>query len=579
LCLRLASRKAMNGGDAMLKRLPFRTRQWINPALGALGATALLLSGALTGVARTAGATGQAASRSGQVLAWGINDLGELGDGTNAGPQTCFEKPICSATPVEVRNLGQGVVALAAGADHSLALTESGRVMAWGVDGWGQLGDGRSAEGASINATEPIEVKALIEPVVAVAAGYEHSLALTTSGRVMAWGWNGNGALGDDTFTSRSEPVEVKGLGERVVAIAAGGYHSLALTQGGKVMTWGWNGNGQLGDGTTSYGSSQPVEVKGLGEQVVAIAGGAYHSLALTKGGKVMAWGGNQKGQLGDGTNTDRYEAVEVTGLSDDEVVAIAAGIGHSLALTRGGKVMAWGWNSGGELGDGTTTDSNRPVEVEGLGGPVAAVSAGFHLSLALKSRPLIEQLQYKNWALSGAVNDKRLAQAIRVPEGSTFNGSGELNTETGAGSVRGSLAVPPFTIAFKLLGALPVDLGMTLRQGGAFEGTLTKSETVAGDEKLTIPAKLQVAITSVGILGLKIPTDCTTAEPLALSLSDQLTREELVSNGWSFAGSTTVPDFTCAGGLPGRLFGFVLNSLLSGPGNSYALSVKAASG
>jgi hypothetical protein len=186
------------------------------------------------------------------------------------------------------------------------------------------------------------------------------------------------------------------------------------------------------------------------------------------------------------------------------------------------------------------------------------------------------ERAEYKNWVLSGSITDKTLGQVITIPQGSTFNGSGELNSETGAGSVKGSLAVPPFTTTFQLFALLPVSVGMTLAQAAPLEGTVAKSETVAGDELLTIPAGLNLGVTSVGILGLTIPTNCTTTEPLALGLTDTLSREELLAKGWSFAGMTTLPRIKCEGGFLGGLFGAVLSALLSGPGNTYSLSVKA---
>jgi outer membrane protein assembly factor BamB len=196
----------------------------------------------------------------------------------------------------------------------------------------------------------------------------------------------------------------------------------------------------------------------------------------------------------------------------------------------------------------------------------------------ALSSTP-IETAEYKNWRFSGSLTDKKLGQPFVLPEGSTFNGSGELNTETGAGSVKGNLSVPPFTTAFKLLGVLPVRLGTTLTQVGAFEGTVAKSETVAGDETLTIPAKLNLGITSIGIFGLNIPTNCVTAEPIALSLTDTLTREELLTKGWSFNGTTTLPSIACEGGLFGSFLGVVLSHLLSGPENPYALTIRSPTG
>jgi hypothetical protein len=190
-----------------------------------------------------------------------------------------------------------------------------------------------------------------------------------------------------------------------------------------------------------------------------------------------------------------------------------------------------------------------------------------------------IEKAEYKNWVLSGSLTDKKLGQAITLPAGATFNGSGEVNAETGAGSVNGNLSIPSFTTTLSLFGVLHVGLGITLTQVAPLEGTLGRSETVPGDELLTLPARLKLGVTSVSLLGLTIPTRCATAEPLSLSLADTLTREELLTKGWSFAGTTALPSFTCEGGFLGFLFGQVLSGLLSGPENSYSLGIKAPSG
>jgi sugar lactone lactonase YvrE len=189
---------------------------------------------------------------------------------------------------------------------------------------------------------------------------------------------------------------------------------------------------------------------------------------------------------------------------------------------------------------------------------------------------PPIEHAEYKNWVLSGTLTDKRLGKAIAVPEGSTFNGSGEVNTETGAGSVSGNLSIPAFTTSLKLSGVVPISIGMSLSQVGSLEGKVAKSESVPGAETLSIPAKLKLGVSSLGAFGLKLSLSCTTEEPVSLNLLDTLTREELLRKGWSFGGSTTLPTFKCEGPFLGHLFGFVLSALLSGPENPFSISIRA---
>jgi hypothetical protein len=187
-----------------------------------------------------------------------------------------------------------------------------------------------------------------------------------------------------------------------------------------------------------------------------------------------------------------------------------------------------------------------------------------------------IERVEYKSWVLSGALTDKLLGQAITLPAGSTFNGVAELNIKDGAGSVDGKLAMPAFTAPLQLFAVLPAELGMTFTQEGPIAGTLAKSKTVAGDETLSLPVKLGMSITALDVLGLKIPARCATAEPLALVLVDNLTREELLSKGWSFATSTTIPRIKCEGGLLGPYVGKFLTSRMSGPENAFAITVTA---
>jgi hypothetical protein len=139
-------------------------------------------------------------------------------------------------------------------------------------------------------------------------------------------------------------------------------------------------------------------------------------------------------------------------------------------------------------------------------------------------------------------------------------------------------LAVPPFTATLQLFGVLPVHLGLTLSETSPLEGSVTGA-SAAANELLSIPASLNLGVGSVGLLGLTIPTRCATSAPLSFALSDSLSREELLTKGWSFAGTASLPNFRCEGGFLGELFGRVLSALLSGSENPYAITIKAPSG
>ncbi|MEU8545366.1 Ig-like domain repeat protein, partial [Streptomyces sp. NPDC048717] len=313
----------------------------------------------------------------GGVYAWGINNYGQLGDGTTTS----------STTPVKVDlPAGVHVTALASGSNHTLALTADGRVYAWGWNAYGQLGDGTTTDR---HAPVPVALPAGTT-ITAVAAGDngEFSLAATSDGRVLAWGWNRYGQLGDGTTLDRITPTEASlPAGTEVTDLAAGAGHSLALTSAGSVYAWGLNGSGQVGDGTTTDRHS-PVQILPAGPGVAALTAGAIHSLLMTVDGRVYAWGDNTFGGLGDGTTTQRDEPVRTWLPAGADAVAIAAGNFHSLALTSDGRVFAWGLNNHGQVGDGTTTDRLTPVTVHLPAGLRAtAIAAGTLHSLALAVR------------------------------------------------------------------------------------------------------------------------------------------------------------------------------------------------
>ena len=246
---------------------------------------------------------------------------------------------------------------IAAGYNHTVALKSDGTVWAWGNNSYGQLGNGTTN-----NSSQPVQVmtstNTALSNVVAVAGGNLHTVALRADGTVWAWGDNSYGQLGNGTTSNSSQPVQVMTSTNtalsNVVAVAAGSYHTVALRADGTVWAWGYNSQGQLGDGATNN-SSQPVQVmtstNAALSNVVAVAAGSSHTVALRADGTVWAWGNNSSGQFGNGTSA----------LSG--VVAVAAGGWHTVALRADGTVWAWGSNDYGQLGDGTATNRNRPVQ------------------------------------------------------------------------------------------------------------------------------------------------------------------------------------------------------------------------
>jgi len=264
---------------------------------------------------------------------------------------------------------------IAGGAYHTVALKADGTVWAWGSNEHGQSGEG-TATGVN-----PLGHVPVLSGVTSVAAGYVYNIALKQDGTVWTWGSNIYGQLGDGTsgeHSYRSAPGQVPGL-SGVTAIAAGGWHALALKQDGTVWVWGLNNDGQLGTGN-NMASSSPVQVPGL-YGVAAIAGGDHHSLALKQDGTMWAWGANNYGQLGDATTLYRYSPVQVAGLSG--VADLAAGSQYTLALKLDGTVWAWGSNENSQIGDSETDINSTPAQIQELSN-ITAIAAGEYHALAL---------------------------------------------------------------------------------------------------------------------------------------------------------------------------------------------------
>ncbi len=289
----------------------------------------------------------------GTLWAMGLNNYGQLGDGTTANRNF----------PVKVAN---GVNAVAAGFLHSLYLKTDGTLWAMGNNGTGQLGDGTT--------TDRSTAVQVATGVSKVAAGTSHSLYLKTDGTLWAMGFNSAGQLGDGTIKAQPHPTPSR-VASGVSAVAAGENHSLFVKTDETLWAMGLNSVGQLGDGTRTQRVT-PVQVA---SGVTSVVTKRAFTLYLKTDGTLWAMGDNNSGQLGDGTTTNRISPVQImTGVS-----AAAAGDFHSLFVTNDGVLWAMGWNGFGLLGDGTTTNRVTPVQVAA---GVSAVAAGGGHSLFVKT-------------------------------------------------------------------------------------------------------------------------------------------------------------------------------------------------
>ncbi len=224
----------------------------------------------------------------------------------------------------------------------------------------------------------------LLTDVVDIKAGERHICVLTSAGGVKCWGFNHDGQLGDGKGSDRSTPVDVVGLASGAKAITAGWRHTCAITSMGGIQCWGNNHDGQVGDGS-EIDRKIPQDVVGLLTRVTAVAAGERHTCALTTTGGVKCWGNNHDGELGDGTRKDKVTPVDVTGLTGG-VAAITSGWRHTCALTASGGVKCWGNNHDGQLGNGTEDDSLTPIDVAGLTSGVSAITARWRHTCALTS-------------------------------------------------------------------------------------------------------------------------------------------------------------------------------------------------
>lgn len=315
-------------------------------------------------IAVAAGATHSLALREDGVLfAWGGNDYGQLGNGSTMD----------SSTPIEVLlPAGCKPRSISAGSYHSVvACSSDGSVYAWGLGASGQVGNGTWSW---VN-TIPTHVS-IPEDVFKVVAGGSHTLALTR-GSVFAWGDNSWGQLGDGTQTSSNTPIEVaRSWG--MTDVAAGAQHSMYIDRMGTLVTFGRNDKGQLGRGFQSQWLP-PGNANLSGEAIGGLSAGGSSSFARTFDGKLFGWGGNDVGQLGDDTTIDRFSPVRLTSY------LLAAGRDHTLLRSPDAKIWSWGKNDQGQLGDGTTAPTERPVRVATLEDEsVVALAAGDSHSLAL---------------------------------------------------------------------------------------------------------------------------------------------------------------------------------------------------
>ena len=272
-----------------------------------------------------------------------------------------------------IQVISKGATAAAAGNYYSIVVKKDGSVWTTGKNSRGQFCffDG------SPTSRRTFSVVKVIKGAKAIAAGGCHSIVLTQEGYIWATGWNKFGQLGDKSTSDRTKFIKVISHRTEAVAVAAGDSHSIVLEQDGSVWATGRNSNGQLGDGSKI---DKNTFVKVMSGGAAHVAAGGYHSMVIKQDGSVWATGWNEHGQLGDTSETDRISYVQVV---SSGAKAVATGSRHSMMLKQDGSVWVTGYNDCGQLGDGSTFTSFFFVQV--IGGRATAVAAGAFHSMVLK--------------------------------------------------------------------------------------------------------------------------------------------------------------------------------------------------
>ncbi|MGW4160730.1 RCC1 domain-containing protein [Streptomyces sp. NPDC004788] len=530
-------RRAVRRRRSALRRvtaLSLAGLMWAALYPGAAAAAGDAGAGRAGSAGRAGGARPAAATRAdqpGTVIAWGTNTYGELGDAATPN-RTTIPVPACGAAPCP-KPLDQ-VIAVDAGYNHSVALSADGTVWAWGDNETGQLGDG-----TFVNRSAPVRVGSLTG-VTAVSAGRLHTLALRSDGTVWAWGYNEDGQLGVGTTGTSAVPVQVcaentaagcTAFLSGVTAISAGYAHSLAVGADGGVRSWGDNRYGQLGDGTTQNRLTPVAAQPGSG--VRSVAAGLFHSLAVMTDGTARGWGDNFYGYLGDGTTTTRLTPVRVCAVGTGAgctsyltgVTGIATGENHTLAMLSNGGARSWGHNDKGQLGDGTTTDRLTPVQVCASGttagctsflGSVKAIDVGgFSYSMTRQSEGTVRTWGTSPTGISSTTPTKVCATAQSTTCGRLLDGVGAI-----AAGFSHSLAVvrPRADLRVTMTSDAPVANGedltytVTVRNNGP-----SAADNVVLDDSLPGEGRFVSATTNRGSCGTLPPAGSSDTVTCAL--------------------------------------------------------------
>jgi alpha-tubulin suppressor-like RCC1 family protein len=310
---------------------------------------------------------------------------------------------------------------------------KTGTLWAWGYNSYGQLGDGTIVDKSS-----PVQVGALTDWKQISGSGNTYfTTAIKTDGTLWAWGWNGSGNLGDGLTSPKSSPSQVGAL-TTWASVMSGDQHVIATKTDGTLWAWGWNSNyitySQLGDGlAASYLIHVQIGTTGAWKRV---SNGRYHTAAIKTDGTLWAWGRSNYGQRGSGTLTDSSTPVQVGALTT--WAEISCGEFISVAVKTDGTLWSWGWNNYGALGDGTTVDKSSPVQIGSLTNWSKVVMTAYSVNpVAIKTDGTLWTWGYNSYGQLGDGTTVNKSSPIQMgvatnwsSAGSTYNGVIALKTD-----------------------------------------------------------------------------------------------------------------------------------------------------
>ena len=350
----------------------------------------------------------------GAAYCWGYNDYGQLGDGTTSGRSS----PTPVAMPSDVT-----FTSLAAGTRHTCGLTSAGAAFCWGINVSGQLGIGTTTQRSTPTAVTMPSGFAF----TSLGAGFAHTCGVTSAGATYCWGDNGKGQLGNLSVPamlfSPSPFLAIRSFDLTQLSLGKGA-HVCGLTSAGLAYCWGYNGNGQLGDGTTIQRAAPTAVMVPGGITFATVAAGAYHTCGLTPAGSAACWGANLRGQIGDGTTTQPLVPKGVATPTGVTFASLAAGNEHTCALTSAGMAYCWGANGNSQLGDGTTIQRGTPTAVRMPDGVVfASLAAGGSHTCARTSAGAVYcwGANLNGQLGDGTMNQRTTPTAVAMPAGVTF--------------------------------------------------------------------------------------------------------------------------------------------------------------